>query len=142
MKLSVVTPNYNGGRFLEPCIKSIISQRSDSVELEYIVMDGGSTDDSLEILDRYRDQIDLVRSESDNGPADAINKGFAHATGDLFAWLNADDIYHPDALSRVVKAMEQSPRAALLFPASAASRLRGACLKSLGPRMQQARCAR
>ena len=115
MKISVVTPSYNSGAFLEATIRSVLEQRDSGVDVEYIISDGGSTDESLSIIERYRDQIDVVISEPDDGPADAINRGFKHATGDVMAWLNADDVYCPGALARVRDAFEGHPGKAICF---------------------------
>jgi glycosyltransferase involved in cell wall biosynthesis len=105
MRFSVITPNYNGAAFLEEAIRSVVDQRTASVDLEYIVVDGQSTDDSHDIIDRYRDRIDTVIIEADHGPASAINKGLTIATGDMLAWLNADDIYYPGTLQRITDAV-------------------------------------
>lgn len=113
--ITVITPNYNGARFLERCLQSVIQQREAGVELEYIFVDGGSTDESMAIVERYRDRIDVVISEKDNGPASAINKGLRIAKGDIVAWLNADDFYYPGTLARVAKAFEDHPGKALGF---------------------------
>lgn len=113
--ITVITPNYNGARFLERCLQSVIRQRDAGVEMEYIFVDGGSTDGSMEIIERYRDQIDVVISEKDNGPASAINKGLRLAKGDVVAWLNADDFYFPGTLARVAEAFAQHPGKALGF---------------------------
>lgn len=107
--------NYNGERFLEESLKSVISQRSDGVDLEFIVMDGGSKDGSMAILERYRAGIDLLVSEKDKGPADAIAKGLRKATGEVVCWLNADDCYYPGALKRVAEVMEVHPGKAVCF---------------------------
>ena len=115
MRFSIITPNYNGDHFLEQTIRSVISQRSNDVELEYIVVDGNSTDGSHAILDRYAEDTATVIIEEDSGPANAINKGFARATGDVVAWLNSDDIYYPQTLERVRQAMELRPDAACCF---------------------------
>jgi glycosyltransferase involved in cell wall biosynthesis len=115
MRFSIITPNYNGERFLEETLSSVINQQSDTVELEYIVVDGNSTDGSHEIVNKYAADIAEIIIEDDSGPANAINKGFARATGDVIAWLNADDIYFPATLTRVKEAMEKSPDAALCF---------------------------
>lgn len=115
MKVSIITPNFNGERFIEKTIASVLAQREPGVEIEYIVVDGASRDRSLEIIQQYRDRIDLVISEPDHGPASAINKGLRRASGDLIGWLNADDLYHPGALRRAVAAMAQHPDAALCF---------------------------
>lgn len=117
MKVTIITPNKNGGRFLEETIRSVISQKGSGVELEYIVIDGGSTDDSLEIIGRHEKDIARIISEADRGPVSAINKGLRLASGEIIAWLNADDCYHPGALKRVVQAMIKHPDKALSFGA-------------------------
>ena len=96
-------------------MRSVIAQREAGVDLEYIVMDGGSNDGSLELLRSFGDAIDLIISEPDQGPADAINKGFALATGDVVAWLNADDRYTAGALQRVQQGFADHPEAAFVF---------------------------
>ena len=113
--ITVITPNWNGARFLERCVRSVVNQRAGGVRLEYLVIDGGSTDDSLKLLERYADEFDVLVSEPDSGPADAINKGLRRATGDIVAWLNADDWYFPGALRRVVDAFAAHPQRALGF---------------------------
>ena len=115
MKVSIITPNFNGERFIEKTITSVLAQREPGVEIEYIVVDGASHDRSLEIIRPYRDQIDLVISEPDHGPASAINKGLRRASGELIGWLNADDVYHPGTLRRAAAVMTQHPDAALCF---------------------------
>lgn len=115
MKVSIITPNFNGERYLEGCIRSILDQRQPGLELEYIVVDGGSRDGSMAIVDRYRAELAHVISEPDRGPADAINKGLRLATGELVGWLNADDTYYPGALQRVAAVMTAQPGRALCF---------------------------
>jgi glycosyltransferase involved in cell wall biosynthesis len=115
MRFSIITPNYNGDRFLEQTLNSVISQAGDGIELEYIVVDGGSTDRSHAILEKYSSDIIHVIREKDSGPAEAINKGLALAGGDVLAWLNADDLYSPGTLHRVQRAMERRPEAAICF---------------------------
>ena len=115
MKISVITPNYNTGLYLPRCLDSILGQRQDGVELEVIVVDGGSTDDSMSVIERYRSDLDIVIVEPDEGPADAINKGLRAASGDILAWLNADDEYVGGGLSRVVAHFEQDRDVALCF---------------------------
>ncbi len=114
MRFSIITPNYNGARYLEQTIRSVIEQGED-VDLEYIVIDGNSTDGSLEIINRYAADITHCIIESDNGPADAINKGLQLATGDVIAWLNSDDLYFPGALARVRDALDGHLSAAMCF---------------------------
>jgi glycosyltransferase involved in cell wall biosynthesis len=107
-KISVITPSYNSGRFIEQTIQSVLSQGYPN--LEYLVMDGGSTDNTLEILQKYQGSVNWV-SEKDRGQSHAINKGFALATGDVLAYLNADDIYEKGALHTVGKYFLNHPDA-------------------------------
>jgi glycosyltransferase involved in cell wall biosynthesis len=115
MKFSIITPCYQAERYIRDCVDSVVAQRADGIELEYRVLDGGSTDKTLAILNGYGDQIDSVISEADQGPADAINKGFTLATGDIVAWLNADDVYTPGILKRVEEAFLANPQASFVF---------------------------
>lgn len=101
-KISIVTPSYNQGAFIEETIRSVLSQGYPN--LEYIVIDGGSTDNTIEIIRKYESRISYWVSEPDNGQADALNKGFALATGDICAYLNSDDLYLPHALNAVANA--------------------------------------
>ena len=102
MKLSIVTISYNQAEFLEIALRSVISQKTD--DIEYIVVDPGSTDGSREIIERYADHIDHIIFEKDAGPADGLNKGFARATGDWFGYINSDDFYLEDGLRRAFDA--------------------------------------
>jgi len=104
-RITIVTPSYNQGRFLEATIRSVLLQGYPN--LEYIVVDGGSTDDSVEVIRRYQPWIDYWVSEPDRGQAHAINKGFERATGEIFAWLNSDDMYTPEALWRIGEAFRR-----------------------------------
>ena len=116
MKITVLTPNYNGGRWLARCMDSVLAQElAPGDELEYLFLDGGSTDDSLAIAEARRGRLAALVSEKDAGPADALNKGFARATGDLVGWLNADDVYRPGALAKAIAAAQAHPRAAFFF---------------------------
>lgn len=107
MKFSVVTISYNQGEFLERAIASVLSQQWASVE--YIVVDPGSTDGSLDIIEKYRSKIDKVINEPDRGPADGLNRGFALATGDVYCYLNSDDMFEPGAFSQVAKCLGAHP---------------------------------
>jgi glycosyltransferase involved in cell wall biosynthesis len=106
--VSIVTPCLNAARFLEETIESVLAQ--DYPRLEYIVMDGGSTDGTLRILDRYRGRLRWVTA-ADRGTADAVNQGFAASNGEIFAYLNADDTYLPGAVSTVVRALHDDREA-------------------------------
>ena len=98
-KISVVTPSFNQGRFIGETIDSVIAQ--DYPNLEHIVVDGGSTDETMEVLERYRPHLTHIISEQDRGQSDALNKGFRLATGEIFCWLNSDDRFAPGALFAV-----------------------------------------
>jgi glycosyltransferase involved in cell wall biosynthesis len=98
-KISIVTPSYNQGAFLEKTILSILNQNYPN--LEYIVIDGGSTDGSVEVIRKYQKYFTYWVSEPDEGQADAIQKGFKKSTGEILAWLNSDDMYLPGTLSAV-----------------------------------------
>lgn len=98
-KISIVTPSYNQASFLEETITSVLDQNYPN--LEYIIVDGGSRDNSVEIIQKYSKNLHFWVSEPDNGQYHAINKGFCHATGDIFAWLNSSDFYLPWTLRTV-----------------------------------------
>jgi glycosyltransferase involved in cell wall biosynthesis len=108
MKISLITPSFNQGRFIERTIKSVLDQSGD-FELEYLVLDGGSTDNTLDILRRYEGRLSW-NSEPDKGQIDAVNKGFRRVTGDIVGWLNSDDVLCPAALARVAQAFARDPR--------------------------------
>jgi len=106
-KISIITPSFNHGEFIEDTITSVLSQEYPN--LEYIIIDGGSTDQTLKIIEKYQDKIDFWVSERDRGQSHAINKGFYRATGEIINWLNSDDMLVPNALFEIAKAFQKSP---------------------------------
>ena len=114
MRFSIITPNYNGSAYLNQTVESVLAQRKE-VDLEYIIVDGGSTDGSIDIMNRYRGDLAHCLIEADTGPANAINKGLKLASGDVIAWLNADDLYLDRSLARVRDAFELDSGAAMCF---------------------------
>jgi glycosyltransferase involved in cell wall biosynthesis len=111
--VSVITPSFNQAPFLEQTIRSVLDQ--DYSRVEYIVIDGGSTDGSQEIIRRYQDRLAYWTSEKDLGQTDAINKGFGVAHGDVFAWLNSDDTYRPGAIRESVAYLQDHPEIGMVY---------------------------
>jgi glycosyltransferase involved in cell wall biosynthesis len=107
LKLSIVTPSFNQGRFLEETILSVLNQNYSN--LEYIIIDGGSTDETVEVIRRYEDRINFWVSEKDRGQVHAINKGLEKTTGDIFGFINSDDIYLPGTFATVMNHFEDIP---------------------------------
>jgi glycosyltransferase involved in cell wall biosynthesis len=107
MKISIVTPSLNQGPFIERTLRSVLDQEGD-FDLEYLVFDGGSTDETRGILERYAGRVRVV-VEPDRGQADAINKGLRAATGDVVAWVNSDDLLYPGTLARVAETFRANP---------------------------------
>ena len=110
--VSIVTPSLNQGRFIEATIRSVLDQ--DYPRIEYLVVDGGSTDGTLEVLARHDGSLRWV-SEPDRGQAAAVNKGLRMASGDILAWLNSDDVYEPGAVSSAVAYLREHPEVALVY---------------------------
>ena len=106
-KISIVTAVYNNAHYIENCIKSVINQLYP--HLEYIIIDGGSTDGTVETIEKYADHLTYFVSEKDQGQTHALNKGFERATGDIFAWLNADEQYLPGVFQEVGKTFLNNP---------------------------------
>jgi glycosyltransferase involved in cell wall biosynthesis len=111
--VSIITPSFNQARYLESTIHSILDQ--DYPNIEYIIADGGSTDGSVEIIRRYSERLAWWVSEKDRGQTDAINKGFAHAKGEILAWLNSDDTYEPHAITEAVEFLQSRPEVGLVY---------------------------
>ncbi len=107
-KISIVTPSFNQAEFLEATIHSVLSQNYPN--LEYIIVDGGSTDGSIEIIKNHANHLHFWCSEPDTGQYDAINKGFAQASGEIMAWLNSDDMYLPWTFKTVASIMADLPQ--------------------------------
>ena len=100
-KISIITISLNSEKYIEECIRSVVEQNYPA--LEYIIIDGGSTDGTLDIINKYATKISVVVSERDSGPAIALNKGFAKATGDIMGWLNSDDRLHTKSLFAIAE---------------------------------------
>ncbi|MFM8322192.1 MAG: glycosyltransferase family 2 protein [Chloroflexota bacterium] len=111
--VSIVTPSYNQARFLEETIQSVLGQTYPNIE--YLVVDGGSTDGSAEIIRRYAGRLAWWVSERDAGQTDAINKGFARARGQILAWINSDDTYLPHAVAEAVAYLQDHPQAGMVY---------------------------
>ena len=111
--VSIITPSYNQGQFIDATIQSVLGQ--DYAPIEYLIIDGGSTDNSLEVIRRYEDQIAYWESQPDRGQAHAINKGLQHANGEILGWLNSDDVLLPDTVSRVVSAFGEYPHVDVVY---------------------------
>ena len=113
MKISVVTPSFNQGLYLETTLRSLLSQNYPDLEL--IVIDGGSTDQSVEIIRRHAPFLSHWESEKDRGQSHALNKGFAHVHGEIWTWLNSDDLLEPGVLRRVAGVFAEDPEAGVVY---------------------------
>ena len=112
-KLTIVTPSYNQGQFLEETIRSVLLQGYP--DLEYIIIDGGSTDNSIEIIKKYEPWLTYWESQPDRGQCHAINKGWAKAKPGIWAWLNSDDTYFPGTLPKAILALKNHPQVKLVY---------------------------
>jgi glycosyltransferase involved in cell wall biosynthesis len=111
--VSIIMPSFNQGRFLEASIRSVLEQ--DYPKIEFIIVDGGSKDESLAIIKKYQDRLAWWVSEKDKGHADGLNKGFAHAHGEVLAWLNSDDTYMPGAVREAVAFLQDHPQVGMVY---------------------------
>ncbi len=117
--VSIITPSFNQARYIEATIQSVLSQ--DYARIEYIIVDGGSTDETVDVIRKYEGQGGGTRSiawwvsEKDKGQTDAINRGFARAGGDILAWINSDDTYEPGAISAAVKYLLEHPAVGMVY---------------------------
>jgi glycosyltransferase involved in cell wall biosynthesis len=111
--VSIVTPSRNQAQFLEATMQSVLGQ--DYPQVEYLVIDGASNDDSQKIIEKFKPQLAYWVSEPDGGQTDAINKGFSRAKGDILAWLNSDDTYQPGAITRAVEYLTTHPEVGMVY---------------------------
>ncbi len=111
--VSIVTPSFNQAQFLERTIRSVLGQEYPNIE--YIIVDGGSTDGSVAIIKKYEGRLAWWVSEQDKGQTDAINKGFERAKGEILAWINSDDTYNPGAVNDAVKYLVENPDVAMVY---------------------------
>lgn len=111
--VSIITPSFNQGNYLEATIQSVLSQ--DYPRIEYAIVDGGSMDGSTALIQKYADRLAWWVSEKDRGQTDAINKGFARARGDILAWINSDDTYEPGAVTAAVDYLQTHPEVGMVY---------------------------
>ena len=111
--VTIITPSLNQARFLESTIQSVLSQ--DYPRIEYMIVDGGSNDGSVDVIKKHESKLAWWVSEKDKGQTDAINKGFAHAKGEILAWINSDDTYEPGAVSAAVKYLQDHPEVGMVY---------------------------
>jgi len=114
MKVSIVTPSFNQGRFIERTLRSVADQATDGIEIEHLVFDGGSRDNTVDVLKGFEPEVRWV-SQHDNGQTDAVNQGLRAAGGDVIGWLNSDDVYYPGAIARVVAYFEEHPDVDIVY---------------------------
>lgn len=115
IRVTIITPSYNQGQFIEATILSVINQSYTNIQ--YIIADGGSDDNTMDVVDRYKDKIDIIIHEPDNGQGSAINKGVKLAEGTLMGWINSDDILYPDCVRQIVELYKKNPGGAIFYSA-------------------------
>ena len=111
--VSIITPSFNQARYLEATIQSVLSQNYPRIV--YMIVDGGSKDETVEIIKKHESKLAWWVSEKDKGQTDAINKGFARSNGEILAWINSDDTYEPGAVSAAVKYLQEHPEVGMVY---------------------------
>lgn len=111
--VTIVTPSFNQGRYLESTIRSVLEQ--DYPRIEYIIIDGGSTDESVTVIQKYSDRLAYWESQPDNGQAQAVNKGFERSGGEVLSWLNSDDLLAPGVVTRAVQILHNQPEIDVVY---------------------------
>jgi glycosyltransferase involved in cell wall biosynthesis len=114
MKVSIITPSYNQGQFIERTLQSVASQEAPDFEIEHVIFDGGSNDNTVEILERFIPPVRWV-SKKDNGQSDAVNQGIRATDGEIIGWLNSDDIYYPGAIACVAEFFKTHPEVDVVY---------------------------